>query len=90
MDLSFLQTLTNASKWIIDLKNREDELEDKINFLAQFTAAFRHQIHTDIQLNPGSPASPSISAHRALLVIKKTNSSISSPSFSNLNLHTAI
>ncbi|XP_008456756.1 BTB/POZ domain-containing protein At3g56230 [Cucumis melo] len=67
---SSCKTLTNASKWIIDLKNREEELEERINFLAQFTAAFRHRIHTDIQLNPGSPASPSISAHRALLATR--------------------
>ncbi|XP_038886118.1 BTB/POZ domain-containing protein At3g56230 [Benincasa hispida] len=67
---SSCKTLTNASKWIIDLKNREEELEEKIDFLGEFAAAFRHRIHTDIQLKPGFDASPSISAHRALLATR--------------------
>lgn len=67
---SSCKALTNASKWIIDLKKREEELEEKIDFLGEFAAAFRHRIHTDIQLKPGSAASPSVSAHRALLATR--------------------
>lgn len=63
-----LQTLANASKWVTELKEREEELEQKIDFLGEFVAAFRHRIHTDIQLKAGSAASPPVSAHRALLV----------------------
>ncbi|XP_023549750.1 BTB/POZ domain-containing protein At3g56230 isoform X2 [Cucurbita pepo subsp. pepo] len=65
-----LQTLMNASKWIIDLKNREEELEEKIVYLGEFSAAFRHRIHTDIELKSGFAASPSVSAHRALLATR--------------------
>ena len=75
-----LQTLMNASKWIIDLKNREEELEEKIVYLGEFSAAFRHRIHTDIELKSGFAASPSVSAHRALLVIESSYPSIRSKS----------
>ncbi|XP_022134138.1 BTB/POZ domain-containing protein At3g56230 isoform X1 [Momordica charantia] len=64
------KTLANASKWVTELKEREEELEQKIDFLGEFVAAFRHRIHTDIQLKAGSAASPPVSAHRALLATR--------------------
>lgn len=45
----------------------EEELNERISFLTEFGAAFRDQIHTDIQVKPGNDQ-PSIPAHRALLV----------------------
>ncbi|XP_022993732.1 BTB/POZ domain-containing protein At3g56230 [Cucurbita maxima] len=67
---SSCKTLMNASEWIMDLKNREEELEEKIVYLGEFSAAFRHRIHTDIELKSGFAASPSVSAHRALLATR--------------------
>lgn len=50
------------------MKDLEDELNKKIAFLSGFAAAFREQIHTDIQIMPGNNGSP-VPAHKALLVI---------------------
>ncbi|KAL3524036.1 hypothetical protein ACH5RR_016870 [Cinchona calisaya] len=57
---------TNALKWVKEMKEMEEELNEKLNFLSGFVAAFRHQIHPDILVKPGNNG-PSIPAHRALL-----------------------
>ncbi|CAK7340157.1 unnamed protein product [Dovyalis caffra] len=62
------QPLANIPKWMISMKDREDELNEKISFLSSFVALFKDQILTDIQIKPGNEDGPSISAHRALLV----------------------
>ncbi|KAK4836142.1 hypothetical protein QYF36_019095 [Acer negundo] len=61
--------LANLPKWVNNLKELEDELNKKINFLSGFVAAFREQIHTDIQILPGSNGPP-VPAHRALLAVR--------------------
>lgn len=50
------------------MKDMEEELTEKMTFLGGFLAAFRDQLHSDIQLKPGDQGSP-IPAHRAVLVI---------------------
>ena len=50
------------------MKEMEDELNEKLNFLSGFAAAFKEQIHADILVKPGTDE-PSLPAHRALLVI---------------------
>ncbi|KAK4385263.1 BTB/POZ domain-containing protein [Sesamum angolense] len=57
----------NALKWVKEMKEMEEELNEKIIYLSGFAAAFRDHIHTDIQVKPGNNQ-PSIPAHRALLV----------------------
>ncbi|KAG8380930.1 hypothetical protein BUALT_Bualt06G0067800 [Buddleja alternifolia] len=59
----------NALKWVKEMKEMEEELNEKISYLGGFFAAFRDQIHTDIQLQPGNNE-PSIPAHRALLAAR--------------------
>ncbi|KAK3003176.1 hypothetical protein RJ639_018074 [Escallonia herrerae] len=59
----------NALKWLKEMKEMEDELSGKLSFLGGFRAAFRDQIHTDIQVKPGLNG-PSIPAHRALLAAR--------------------
>ena len=49
------------------MKEIEEELNEKLSFLGGFAAAFRDQIHTDIEVKPGHNG-PSLFAHRALLV----------------------
>ena len=51
----------------MNMKETEDELIEKVNFLSGFVALFKQQILTDIQLIPGNEGPP-IAAHRALLV----------------------
>ncbi|EEF41535.1 protein binding protein, putative [Ricinus communis] len=63
------QPLANVAKWMNNMKETEDELNEKINFLSGFVALFRQQILTDIQLIPGN-GGPSVSAHRALLAAR--------------------
>ncbi|KAK8519662.1 hypothetical protein V6N11_064820 [Hibiscus sabdariffa] len=63
------QPLGNLSKWITNMKEREEDLNKKISFLSGLIVAFRDQIHTDIHLRPGNDA-PLIPAHRALLAAR--------------------
>ncbi|KAK9283810.1 hypothetical protein L1049_012064 [Liquidambar formosana] len=60
---------TNALKWVKEMKDVEEELNEKISFLGGFVAAYRDQIHTDIQIQPGING-PSIPTHRALLAAR--------------------
>lgn len=60
---------TNALKWVKEIKEAEEELNEKLNFLSGFVAAFRHQIHPDILVKPGNDG-PSLPAHRALLAAR--------------------
>ncbi|KAL7229257.1 hypothetical protein ACSBR2_007875 [Camellia fascicularis] len=59
----------NALKWVKEMKDMEDELNDKLSFLGGFVASFRDQIHSDIQVKPGNNGPP-IPAHRALLAAR--------------------
>ncbi|KAK4433401.1 BTB/POZ domain-containing protein [Sesamum alatum] len=59
----------NALKWVKEMKEMEEELNEKIIYLSGFAAAFRDHIHTDIQVKPGN-SEPSIPAHRALLAAR--------------------
>ncbi|CAK9160601.1 unnamed protein product [Ilex paraguariensis] len=59
----------NALKWVKEMKEMEEELNEKLSFLGGFVAAFRDQIHPDIQIKPGNNG-PSIPAHRALLAAR--------------------
>ncbi|KAG6750944.1 hypothetical protein POTOM_045459 [Populus tomentosa] len=63
------QPLANITRWMISMKDRESELNEKISFLSSFIALFKDQTLTDIQLKPGNDG-PSISAHRALLAAR--------------------
>ncbi|KAG6418561.1 hypothetical protein SASPL_120765 [Salvia splendens] len=60
---------TNALKWVKEMKEMEEELNEKISYLEGFAAALKDQIHTDIQIIPGNNE-PSIPAHRALLATR--------------------
>ncbi|CAN1255187.1 BTB/POZ domain-containing protein At3g56230 [Linum perenne] len=64
------QPLANLPRWIKSMKDKEDELTDKIDFLSNFVDMFRSQLLTDIYLRPGTDAAPSIPAHRALLAAR--------------------
>ena len=44
----------------------EEELNEKLSFLGGLAAAFRNQVHTDIEVKPDHNG-PSLFAHRALL-----------------------
>uniref|UniRef100_A0A5B6YHD9 BTB domain-containing protein n=1 Tax=Davidia involucrata TaxID=16924 RepID=A0A5B6YHD9_DAVIN len=61
----------NALKWVKEMKEMEEELNEKLTFLGGFVAALRDQIHTDIQVKPGN-SGPSIPAHRALLAARSS------------------
>lgn len=61
------QGFSCALKWVKEMKEMEEELNEKITYLSGFAAALRDQIHTDIQVLPGNNEPP-IPAHRALLV----------------------
>ncbi|XP_071725049.1 BTB/POZ domain-containing protein At3g56230 [Rutidosis leptorrhynchoides] len=63
------QPLANLPKWMNSMKEAEDELNDKINFLSGFVGLFRDQILTDIQLKPCNDGPP-IPAHRAILAAR--------------------
>ncbi|CAN1255188.1 BTB/POZ domain-containing protein At3g56230 [Linum perenne] len=69
------QPLANLPRWIKSMKDKEDELTDKIDFLSNFVDMFRSQLLTDIYLRPGTDAAPSIPAHRALLISEAVCSS---------------
>ncbi|KAA8539511.1 hypothetical protein F0562_026203 [Nyssa sinensis] len=62
----------NALKWVKEMKEMEEELNDKLTFLGGFVAALRDHIHTDIQIKPGKTTGPSIPAHRALLAARSS------------------
>ncbi|KAK6156025.1 hypothetical protein DH2020_010273 [Rehmannia glutinosa] len=61
----------NTLKWVKEMKEMEEVLNEKISYLSGFAAAFRDQIHTDIQVQPGNNE-PSIPAHRALLASRSS------------------
>ncbi|KAL3524034.1 hypothetical protein ACH5RR_016868 [Cinchona calisaya] len=61
----------NALRWVKEMKETEEKLNDRLSYLGGFVSAFRDQIHTDIQVKPGS-SGPSIPAHRALLAARST------------------
>lgn len=61
------QGLANAMKCMEEMKEMEKELNEKLNFLSGFIAAFKEKIHSDILVKPGTDE-PSIPTHRALLV----------------------
>ncbi|XP_065871651.1 BTB/POZ domain-containing protein At3g56230 [Euphorbia lathyris] len=63
------QPLENVPKWINNMKETEEELNEKIKFLSGFISLFREQILTDIQLKPGN-GGPSISTHKAILAAR--------------------
>ncbi|XAR66004.1 hypothetical protein NMG60_11012039 [Bertholletia excelsa] len=58
----------NALKWVKEMKDVEEEMNEKMTFLSGFVNSFREQIHTDIQIKPGD--GPHIPAHRALLAAR--------------------
>lgn len=59
----------NALKWVKEMKEMEEELKEKLNYLSGFVVALRDHIHTDILIKPGNDA-PCIPAHRALLAAR--------------------
>lgn len=61
------QGFANALKCLKEMRDLEEELNEKLSFLSGFVAAFREQIHADILVKPGNNGPP-IPAHRALLV----------------------
>ena len=63
----FVQGIGNALKWVKEMTEAEEELNEKVRFLGGFVSAFKDHIHTDINVKPGD-FGPSIPAHRALLV----------------------
>ncbi|KAJ9683972.1 hypothetical protein PVL29_016460 [Vitis rotundifolia] len=60
---------SNVLKWVKEMKEIEEELNEKLSFLGGFAAVFRDQIHTDIEVKPGHNG-PSLFAHRALLAAR--------------------
>lgn len=62
---------TNALKWIKEMKENEEELNEKLRFLEGFADVFRDQIHTDILVKPGDDGPP-IPAHKALLASRSS------------------
>ncbi|KAJ8764070.1 hypothetical protein K2173_004966 [Erythroxylum novogranatense] len=63
------QPLANVPKWMNTMKDTEDGLNEKINFLSSFVALFKDKILTDVELKPGDDG-PSLSAHKALLAAR--------------------
>lgn len=59
----------NVLKWVKEMKDMEEEVNEKLSFLGEFEAAFRYEIHTDILVKPGNNGPP-IPCHRALLAAK--------------------
>ncbi|XP_010256960.1 PREDICTED: BTB/POZ domain-containing protein At3g56230 [Nelumbo nucifera] len=60
--------IANALKWMKEMKEIEEGLNEKLAFLSELVVAFRDGVHTDIQVKPGN--GPAIPAHRALLASK--------------------
>nr|GMC61808.1 BTB/POZ domain-containing protein At3g56230 [Ipomoea batatas] len=67
---SSVKGFANALKWVKEMREMEEELNEKLNFLGGFAAAFRQDIHTDILVKPGTNNGPPIPAHRALLAAR--------------------
>ncbi|MCD7469001.1 hypothetical protein HAX54_007612 [Datura stramonium] len=66
-----IKGFANALKWVKEMKEMEEELNEKLNYLSGFVIALRDQIHTDILIKPGNDIyAPSIPAHRALLAAR--------------------
>lgn len=61
-----LQGISNAFKWMKEMKETEDGMNEKMGFLDGIMVAFRDEIHTDILVK--SCDGPPIPTHRALLV----------------------
>ncbi|WOG94151.1 hypothetical protein DCAR_0313444 [Daucus carota subsp. sativus] len=61
----------NALKWVKEMTEVEEELNEKVRFLGGFVSAFKDHIHTDINVKPGD-FGPSIPAHRALLASRSS------------------
>ncbi|KAM1020326.1 hypothetical protein ACFX13_042312 [Malus domestica] len=66
---NFSHTLENVSKWVHNMNEVSEELNEKIRLLSGFSVALRDKIHTDILLQPGDDGPP-VPAHRALLAIR--------------------
>ncbi|XP_060180833.1 BTB/POZ domain-containing protein At3g56230 [Lycium barbarum] len=64
-----IKGFANALKWVKEMKEMEEELNEKLNYLSGFVVAFKDHIHTDILIKPGNDA-PSIPAHRAILAAR--------------------
>ena len=60
---------SNALKWVQEMKEIEEELNEKLSFLEGFAAAFGDQIHTHIEVKPGHNG-PSLFAHITLLATR--------------------
>ncbi|XP_030540333.1 BTB/POZ domain-containing protein At3g56230-like [Rhodamnia argentea] len=61
--------LADLIEWMKRTKKVEDELSQKISFLAgSLVSAFQEQIHTDLKIKPSN--GPPISAHRAILAAR--------------------
>ncbi|KAL9662482.1 hypothetical protein QQ045_027315 [Rhodiola kirilowii] len=61
--------LVVALKWAKDMKDAENEANEKIAFLGEFAASYRDQIHTDIFVSSRQNGIP-IPGHKALLATK--------------------
>lgn len=59
----------NALKCLKEMREVEEELNEKLEFLSGFVTAFREHIHADILVKPGNSGTP-IPAHRALLAAR--------------------
>ncbi|KAJ3680914.1 hypothetical protein LUZ60_015403 [Juncus effusus] len=64
----FSKGISDAFKGLKEMKEKEDDLNEKLGFLENFGAALNEKMHTDILLRPsnGHP----IPAHRALLAAR--------------------
>ncbi|KAF8402531.1 hypothetical protein HHK36_010616 [Tetracentron sinense] len=67
--LYFFQGIVNALKWVKEMKEIEEGLNEKLGFLGGLVVAFRDGLHTDILVKPGNNG-PSIPSHRAVLAAR--------------------
>ncbi|KAG9455194.1 hypothetical protein H6P81_008098 [Aristolochia fimbriata] len=58
----------HAWNYINEMKEQEEEIKERIDFLEGFSVAFGEKLHADIQLKAGT--GPSIPAHRVLLAAR--------------------
>ncbi|XP_043703915.1 BTB/POZ domain-containing protein At3g56230 [Telopea speciosissima] len=58
----------NALKWVKEIKEREEGLNEKLSFLGGLVGVFKDGTHADIKVKPGNGSS--ILAHRALLAAR--------------------
>ncbi|KAM6583123.1 hypothetical protein CsatB_010125 [Cannabis sativa] len=63
------KSLMDIGRFVNDTKVERDDLEERLNFLSGFVAAFRYQMHPDILLKPSNDGPP-IPAHKALLAVR--------------------